>query len=129
MKIVGLYRDSFEASLARGRLEAEGIRACLLNEYINSTMPWGTAQDWSVKLGVADEDYEAAMALLAPAPEEGLTERGKVCPFCGSERVKLGLRGRSGWKKFLWATLGAVMMSPLGRVEANFYCEGCKKEF
>lgn len=129
MKIVGVYPDSFEASLAKGRLEQAGIEACLTNEYVNDVMPWGTPQDRWVRLAVADEDYEAAVELLAPSPEEGLAAKGRVCPFCGSEHVSLGLKGPKRWKKVLWLALAALIMAPPGRVEANFYCRSCRKDF
>lgn len=125
MKIVGMYPDSFEASLAKGRLEEAGIEACLLNEYINSVVPYAPPEERMVKLGVADEDYRAAMELLAP---EGRQE-AKVCPFCGSERVSLGLRGRRRWGKVLWLALAALTMAPPGKVQANYFCEECKREF
>lgn len=129
MKIVGVYPDSFEASLAKGRLEQAGIEACLTNEYVNDVMPWGTPQDRWVRLAVADESYEAAMALLAPSTVEGLTAKGTVCPFCGSERVSLGLRGRRRWAKVLWLALATITMAPPGKVRANYYCEDCRREF
>ena len=57
MKIVGVYQDMFEASLAKGRLEEAGIEACVLNEYIGSVIPYAPPQERELKLGVADEDY------------------------------------------------------------------------
>lgn len=129
MKIVGAYPDSFEASLAKGRLEQAGIEACLVNEYVNDVIPWGTPQDRWVKLAVADENYEAATALLPPSPEEDVTAKNKICPFCGSEHVSLGLRGRRKWAKMLWFALAALTMSPPGKVRANYFCENCRREF
>lgn len=124
MKIVGMYPDSFEASLAKGRLEEAGIEACLTNEYVNDVMPWGTPYDRWVRLAVADEDYGAAMEVL------GVTEqKGTVCPHCGSEHVSLGLKGRRRWAKVLWTALAALMMAPPGKVQANYFCEECKREF
>lgn len=129
MKIVGAYPDSFEASLVRGRLEQAGIEACLVNEYVNDVIPWGTPQDRWVKLAVADENYEAAIALLTPSAGEGMTATGKVCPFCGSTRVSLGLRGRRKWAKVLWLALAALTMAPPGKVRADYFCEDCRREF
>ncbi|MCC8061703.1 MAG: DUF2007 domain-containing protein [Rikenellaceae bacterium] len=129
MKIVGVYPDSFEASLAKGRLEDAGIEACLTNEYVNDVMPWGTPQDRWVRLAVADENYEAAMTLLAPSSEEGLAAKGKVCPHCGSEHVSLGLKGRRRWAKVFWLALATLTMSPPGKVRPNYYCEDCRREF
>lgn len=129
MKIVGIYPDSFEASLAKGRLEEAGIKACLTNEYVNDVMPWGTLQDLWVRLAVTDECYEAAMKLLAPSPEGDSAIKRKVCPHCGSEHVSLVLRGRHKWAKVFWLALATITMSPSGKVRANYYCEDCRQEF
>lgn len=130
MKIVGIYPDPFEASLARGRLEEAGIEACLLNEYINSVVPYAPPREREVKLAVADEDYEAAMEVLGRSPEGGdMTEKGTACPFCGSEHVVFGLKGPSRWKKIGVTVLAALTMSPAGNLRCHYYCEACKREF
>lgn len=126
MKIVGVYQDMFEASLAKGRLEEAGIEACVLNEYIGSVIPYAPPQERELKLGVADEDYETAIAVLGFHAEE---EKGKVCPFCGSEHVVYGLKGPSRWKKIGAAVLATLTMSPLGNVRCHYFCEDCKREF
>lgn len=126
MQIVGVYQDMFEASLAKGRLEEAGIEACVLNEYIGSVIPYAPPQERELKLGVADEDYETAIAVLGFRAEE---EKGKVCPFCGSEHVVYGLKGPSRWKKIGAAVLAALTMSPLGNVRCHYFCEDCKREF
>lgn len=127
MKIVGLYADAFEASLVQGQLANAGIEACLLNEYVNGVMPWGSESDRAVRVGVADEDYAAAMAVLAPEAEAAAEP--KVCPFCGSEQVSLGLKGPKRWRKILWTALAVLTMSPPGKVRANYYCRECRREF
>lgn len=130
MKIIGFYADSFEASLVQGQLVNAGIQACLLNEYVNEVMPWGSDSDRAVRVGVADEDYAAAMAVLAPeGSEEAEAAVPKACPFCGSEQVSLGLRGPKRWRKILWTALAALTMSPPGKVRANYYCRECRREF
>lgn len=133
MKIVGIYPDSFEASLAKGRLEEAGIEACLLNEYINSVVPYAPPDERDVKLAVADEDYGAAMEVLGRSPESGdMVEKGKVCPFCGSEHVVFGLKRSSLWKKIgaaVIVALAALTMSPAGNLRCHYYCKDCKREF
>ncbi|WP_298064407.1 DUF2007 domain-containing protein [uncultured Rikenella sp.] len=130
MKIVGVYPDSFEASLARGRLEEAGIEVCLLNEYINSVIPYAPQEEREVKLAVADEDYEAAMKMLGRSSQSGGgLGKGKVCPFCGSERVTFGLKGPSRWKKIATAVVETLTMAPAGNLRCLYYCQDCKREF
>lgn len=129
MKIVGIYSDTFKASLAKGRLEQAGIEACLLNEYANNLIPYSSAiEEMQVRVAVADEDYEAAQAVMGRMEEEA-AERGKSCPFCGSERVVFGLKGPSRWKKIGATILATLTLSPLGKVQCHYFCEDCRREF
>ena len=116
MKIVGVYPDSFEASLARGRLEEAGIEVCLLNEYINSVIPYAPQEEREVKLGRSSQSG-------------GGLGKGKVCPFCGSERVTFGLKGPSRWKKIATAVVETLTMAPAGNLRCLYYCQDCKREF
>jgi len=63
------YFTRFEASLAKGRLEAADIPCFLFDMEMN----WGGADLGVVpaRLMVDDEDLERARALLAEDPEEG----------------------------------------------------------
>lgn len=63
MVTVAAFFKPEEAHLARMRLEAAGIEAFLRDE--NFTQIWGFSVDsGGVKLEVADEDAEAALAVL-----------------------------------------------------------------
>ena len=95
LEVVGSYRFSHEAHLARAALDAAGIRAWVLDE-AQIRMRWfmGDALG-GIKVAVRAEDAADARALLArdfsvelrnvpeshlpPAPEE-------VCPACGSDK-------------------------------------------
>lgn len=64
MKVVGKYTSAFSANIAKGVLEANGIKAAVLNE--NILMITGVANNdlLSMELVVNDEDYNAALKLL-----------------------------------------------------------------
>ncbi|MBR5249628.1 MAG: DUF2007 domain-containing protein [Bacteroidales bacterium] len=65
MKVVERYDSAFAAELAKGRLKAEGIESCIVNEYLNYVgLPLNRATA-PVELCVADEDYELAVNVLA----------------------------------------------------------------
>ncbi|MDE5944120.1 MAG: DUF2007 domain-containing protein [Rikenella sp.] len=132
MKIIGIYSDCFQASLIKGRLEQAGIEACLLNEHANNLIPYSSAiEEMQVRVAVADEDYEAAAAVvneIRNEAESSETDRRR-CPFCGSERVVFGLKGPSRWKKISATILATLTMSPLGKVRCHYFCEDCRQEF
>jgi hypothetical protein len=65
MKTVGYYDALFEAEMARGLLESEGIEAIVLNENTSSVLPFGDAiASLRPYVVVADEDLERARELL-----------------------------------------------------------------
>ena len=70
-----------EAHLARNRLEAEGIRTYLADELTVST-DWGLANAiQGIKLQVAEEDAEKAVAFLESTPrrKQGDGEKENQC--------------------------------------------------
>ncbi|MDD2594516.1 MAG: DUF2007 domain-containing protein [Bacteroidales bacterium] len=66
MKEVASFIDPFEAHVAQGVLENEGITAAVWNE--SSSFPgFGYMPQMAVKLVVNDEDYEMALKVLEAA--------------------------------------------------------------
>ncbi len=65
MKTVGYYDTTFEAEVARGKLESEGIEAFVLNENMGSVLPLGgVIRSMRPYLVVADEDMTRACEVL-----------------------------------------------------------------
>jgi hypothetical protein len=62
-----IYCESdFEARLIVGRLENEGIRAVVLNEYINNVLPMsGCSDTFAVQVAVNEEDFNRALILIS----------------------------------------------------------------
>jgi hypothetical protein len=82
VKLVTLatFGQDWEAHLALGKLEAEGIRAVLDNEnFVNAGGGLYTNMTGGIKLKVAQEDLQVALAAL-PARVRG---RIVPCPKCG----------------------------------------------
>lgn len=63
MKVVAEYYLQYEADIAKGRLESEGIAAVVMN--LNSSYPGVQMGKHGIQLTVGDEDFEAAKAILA----------------------------------------------------------------
>ena len=96
MKTVASFREVYPAHLARGRLEAEGIRASVIDENI-VRMNWALSQAvGGVKVQVHHEDLEKAREILGEDFNESLAEAchkefpgllADVCPQCGSSEI------------------------------------------
>ncbi|MEI8233051.1 MAG: DUF2007 domain-containing protein [Verrucomicrobiota bacterium] len=70
MVTLATFAKPEEAHLLRMRLEAVGIPAYLRDE--NITQIWGFSPDGGgVRLEIAEEDWDAAKAVLAEEPENG----------------------------------------------------------
>ena len=70
MKTVKKYNNSFDADLAKGILENNGINACVLHATMNSVF---NIMQIPVELAVDDADYEKAIEILEqdqPEPTE-----------------------------------------------------------
>ncbi|MBQ7221896.1 MAG: DUF2007 domain-containing protein [Bacteroidales bacterium] len=63
MKIVARYTNAFDAHIAQGLLESEGILSEVTNE--SSIFPgFGEIRGYDIRLVVNDEDYEEAKRIL-----------------------------------------------------------------
>ena len=62
MKVVAEYYLQYEADIAKGRLESEGIAAVVMN--LNSSYPGVQMGKHGIQLMVNDEDFDAAKAVL-----------------------------------------------------------------
>jgi hypothetical protein len=86
MKTVATYAKLEDAFLARSRLEGSGIKAFIPDE-LTASMVWTRIQAMGgIRLQVEDEDYEEALKVLGVPP---VTKGDLVCPYCGSDNVKL----------------------------------------
>ena len=63
MKIVERYTNPYDAHIAQGLLESEGIFSEIINE--SSIFPgFGEIRGYDIRLVVNDEDFEVAKKLL-----------------------------------------------------------------
>ena len=132
MKTIRYCNDPFEAQVIRGRLENEGIPACVINEHINTVLPYATAMsDMRVQVVVNEVDVERALSLLSEG--DGMETALPVCPQCGSVDVAYGFWGsKSLWKKILSVFVlpfAALMGNPVGNLQNHYYCRKCHCEF
>jgi len=115
MKTVAVYKEAFQAHLAKGRLEAEGISSIVVEEY------------WEIgggKVQVAEADVERAEQILKEdyagdlsALDQEVTE--ERCPKCGSLSVFYMPESESRPARFFFSDIVRLFQRKKWR------CEGC----
>ena len=133
MRTVASFRDVYEAHIAKGRLETEGIGATIIDEYMVG-IDWTYSQAiGGVKVQVPEADFDLAIQILSldqstidssipdtVSPEESFED---ICPECGSSSV-------SPQPYSLW-TLASSLVSlflfglPVFSGRKKWVCNGC----
>ena len=115
-----------EAYFIKNRLNNEGIDCFLANQYFTNLMPnyyhlFGSG----VQVVVMECDYERSRELVKDKFEPENVE--KVCPYCGSTEIKIGL-GKHKILKFFNILLALTFAIPIGNLRVRYYCKTCKEE-
>ena len=112
MRTVASFREAYQAYLAEGKLETEGISAIVLDEHL-AEINWLYSQAiGGVKVQVPEADYESralkilegdyAEDLLVLDPDKS-TDR---CPECGS--ASISVKPYSSW----WLIPSLLLLCP-----------------
>jgi len=72
-----------------------------------------------------ESDYERSRELVKDKLEPENVE--KVCPFCGSTDIRIGL-GKNKILKIFNILLAILIAIPIGNVRVRYYCKTCKEE-
>ena len=65
MRVLINCENDFEAQLIVGRLQNEGIKAVVLNEYIHNVWPMSSADTFTLQVAVNEEDYNQAVRAIS----------------------------------------------------------------
>lgn len=126
MQTLRYYDTAFEAEVARGRLESEGIRAIVQNENLGSVLPYmGANQSLKPYLMVRDEDALQAAAILGIPVRPAAPS---VCPACGSEDIAFRFFYKDKpAKRFMHYVLLPVMIAAghTGNIRRGYNCHEC----
>lgn len=123
---ISRYSMSYEAHIAKSRLDSEGIPAFIADEHtINMQWLYSNALG-GVRLQVPEAYVEIARQVLEEDREQDLVEEQgvdqEICPFCGSEDTEFHQIGRR------WAFLVFLGISfPLFPVHDGIKCRMCGK--
>ena len=111
---VAEFGEAHEAHLARGRLEAEGVMACVAGEHLANLHAMFTDTDRLIRLQVAPQDVDRALAILGRDHSGTIDEAGDeaappavmaICPRCRSASVVAEEREGGGILGLLLAAL------------------------
>jgi hypothetical protein len=131
MRCVAWFLYEWHAYLAKGRLEAEGIEAAVLNGLMVSICWIYAIAIGGVQVVVRPEDVERAKEVLAARYDDLLAEieelklpvpQEEVCPVCGRDSV--GPRPYSAWSLLPSLLLSAPIFFRL----PGWKCRACDAE-
>ncbi len=93
---IGSFEYVADVQIIRTKLESEGIRVFLRDEFTLNTDPLISTAIGGVKLQVYSSDKEQAMAIYNEFRSYALDENGKpvVCPNCKAQRSELYYSGK-----------------------------------
>lgn len=124
MKTVGNFTHTFEAELAKGYLETQGITAYVKDEFMGQYLIYNNAIG-GVRLQVMEEDYEKALKIYKDYKQDVSADANRLtnvsCPKCGSEEVIYRRISTFGWL-FSFFFLGA----PFLFFHPFYRCENCR---
>jgi ribosomal protein S27AE len=128
VKTVASFREPYQAHLAKGKLESEGIYAVVLDEHLVQ-INWILSQAiGGVKVQVSDEHLDRARVILKTEYKEELSATQEaqlqpapedVCPKCGSSSVSP--KRYSRW--FLIPSL--LLLFPIFFRRKQWVCNDC----
>jgi predicted RNA-binding Zn-ribbon protein involved in translation (DUF1610 family) len=120
------FDNYISAHIAMGRLEEDGIKGWLKDEYTVTIDPILTNAVGGIKLMVAMEEKEKAAGILRRLDNE--YKALHPCPQCGSLNIELVSTPRkaSNWFSAIWGFLTFSLAMPVDKV---YHCFDCSHEY
>jgi hypothetical protein len=120
LQVIAAFENTFEAEIARGRLESEGVLA-FVHDAQTVAMNWTLSNAvGGVKLAVRTVDAERALEILGePDIHDEIDSGWGSCPHCSSR--KLEPRADRRLTAVTWLLLGVPLLFP----RRSFYCSSC----
>lgn len=117
MKTIAAFSTPAEAHVVLTRLQSAGIRAAIRDEF-TVTFDWFMSNAiGGVKIEVPEDDFEAALQILAlPPSDEGVLR----CPYCGSSDTAVRVLSAFG-------VICMLLKLPIPMTRVVVDCRSCKK--
>ena len=125
LSTVAIFREPYQAYLAKARLEAEDIEAFVVDEYYVGVNWLVSNAIGGVKLQVDERDFTSADEVLHEELPELLIDEpnGPGCPECGSSDLSANSNDRRVRAISLWIGF------PLALGQYRYRCEQCGHGF
>lgn len=118
--------NTFEAHFIKNQLEENGIKCFLTNENFTNLMPhFNNIMGNGVHVFIFEKDLAQAKEVIKDKLYG--EEVNPICPFCGSDDIRLGL-GEKKWLKGFNIFISLLMVIPLGNLKPKYFCKNCHKE-
>jgi len=115
-----------DAYFVKNKLNNEGIDCFLTNQNFTSLLPnYYNLFGSGVQVFVMERNFEKSKELVKDKLEPELVD--KVCPYCGSTDIKMGL-GKHRILKLFNILLAIIIAIPIGNLRVRYYCKTCKEE-
>jgi len=128
MKTVASFREPYKAHIARGKLEAEGIPAVVLDEHLVWVNWTHSEAVGGVKVQVPEEALDRAREILNADFTGELTDAEEIrlesspeeiCPKCGSSSI-------SSNRYSLWSLIPSLLfLLPIFFRRKKWACDNC----
>lgn len=128
---IGSYQYSSEATIIKGRLEAEGIEVFMADNYTIDTDPLVSNAIGGVKLFVLTQQLDDALAVLDDISKYSVDENGNYisCPRCNSHAAEL-ITTVKDTKSLLAFVFGFGLFGTLPfYAKYKYSCSNCGNEF
>ncbi|RNC88375.1 MAG: DUF2007 domain-containing protein [Winogradskyella sp.] len=127
---VAKYQYSSEAQIAKGRLEADGIKVFLSDNLTIDTDPLVSNAIGGVKLKVYSENEQDARDILKSIKAYSVDDNGQpiACPNCGNHHVEL-FSSIDSFKSLMAFLFGIITFTLPFHTRYKYVCDDCKTEF
>ncbi len=129
-KTVARFTYSSEAQIIKGRLESEGIKVFLFDNFTIDTDPLVSNAIGGVKLRVLSHQVEEAEIILKSISKYSSDNDGNFikCPNCNSEKIELFSTIKDA-KSFFAFIFGTLFSGLPFYTRHQYKCKNCKTEF
>lgn len=127
---VAIFQYPVEAEIIKGRLESEGIKVFMFDDFTIGADPLTSIAVGGVKLKVFASQEEEAKTILNAINKYSVDNEGNsiICPQCKSEKIDFFTTVKDK-KSMFWFLVG-IFTSALPFYEKHTYrCQDCNTEF
>ena len=127
---IATFNYSSEAHIIKGKLESEGIKAFLADDFTIDVDPMLSNAAGGVKIKVHNSDKEKALDILKTISEYCVSDTGGkiTCPKCSSNKINY-FSTIKDLKSLLHFLLGFLISALPFYIKYKYRCENCNTEF